>query len=245
MKVHRTRFGALMLTAALALSTIALSPASATPAPVGGHATGSIDVLGTPVPLPSSATFTGTHDPDSGALQVTLTADDLALSLPTPSGTIGITASFANPGGFTGTATGSTANLAGSVRLTLVDLDAPGVTLPVPIGFLNCSLTFPLDLTGTWDAATKVVEVTDRAVTVPALPTLCATGIQAVAGIDVNALLAQLPAGSISMHLAFSEPAAPTTTTTLAPPATTPTTVAVAPAAPAARPTSATPTYTG
>lgn len=247
MKLHRTRLGAVTLTAALALCTIALSPASAAPAPVRGTATGSIDVLGTPVPLPSSAAFTGTHDPDTGVLQVALTADDLALSLPTPSGTIGLTASFANPGGFTGTASGSTANLTGSVRLTLVDLQAPGVTLPVPIGFLNCSLTFPLELTGTWDEATKVVEVTDGEVAVPALPVLCATGIQAATDLDVNALLAQLPPGSVSVRLAFGDPTAPATTTVAStvPSNTAPPTVDVAPTAPPARPVDATPAYTG
>lgn len=246
MKLHCTRLGALSLTAALALCTIASSPASAAPVPVRGTATGSIDVLGTPVPLPSSASFTGTHDLDTGALQVSLTANDLALSLPTPSGTIGFTASFANPGGFTGTASGTTANLAGSVRLTLVDLQAPGLTLPAPIGFLNCSLTFPLELTGTWNEATKVVEATDGEVAVPALPSLCATGIQAVADLDVNALLARLPAGSISVRLAFGEPESPTTTTVVpstVPSSTTPSTVT--PAAPPARPVNATPSYTG
>lgn len=233
---------------------VAMQSAGAASAPISGTATGTIGALGVPVPLPATAAFTGTHDDVSGAMNVTLTADDVSVSLPISGDTLSATASFANPGGFTGNASGDTASLDGSIKLTLTELSVPGFELPIPIGFLNCSLTFPLHLTGSWDAATGVVDVSQSEVAVPALPTVCALGIQAATQIDVNALLAQLPAGTVSLRLAIggqpvppmtlppSISVAPTPTLSSSPVSSTP---AQQTQAPAARPVSASPSYTG
>lgn len=214
MQIRRSRLTVVGLLVTLIAGLVLFGTAGAAPAPVTGTATGSIGVAGIPVPLPASAAFTGTHDPVSGALKVTVTADDLSLTLPLGADTISVGATFANPGGFTGSASGTTANLNGSIRLTLTQLQAPGVSLPIPIAFLNCSLTFPLALTGTWDDTARVVQVTQPDVTMPTLAPVCATALQLTTQIDVNAILGQLPPGDVTIRLAFDGGTTSTTSTT-------------------------------
>lgn len=217
MKVHRTRHAAALVAGIIALTFAAATPASAAATKISGTVDGTIEALGIPVPIPSAATFAGSLDQSSGVLNATVASDPVALQLPVGDGTASVGATFANPGGFTGTAKGTTATLNGSVKLTLTELSAPGVEIPIPIAMLGCSLTFPLQLTGTWNAATGVIDVAQSNVSVPQLPMFCALGIQTATGVDVNAALADLPPGSVALRLAITAPTWPPTTPPVAP----------------------------
>ena len=239
MKKYRAQLSVATCVATLIFGAIILQPAGAVSAPISGSATGTIGALGVPVPLPTSAAFTGTHDNVTGAMKVKVTSDDFSLSLPFSGDTLKATAKFDNPGGLTGNASGTTANLDGSIKLTLTALDVPGFDLPIPIALLNCSLTFPLHLAGSWDEATGVVDVSQSEVAVPALPALCALGIQAATQIDVNGLLSQLPSGTVSIQLDID--GLPTTTTTTIATTTTTTTLAPTPSSTTEAPTTTLP----